>query len=422
MRGWLQTRTLAIGFAVALALAACGGDDDAGGSGATGTASREATAAATVPAGAESTATAGGNAAPTAAAPADPPAAGGYAALPVFPALDFERMVGMEWMPGDADSAVVVTQGGVAYRSALSGGETGVFLDIRDRMIGSPASEEGFLGLAFDPEFESNGRFYVHYTAAGPRRGVISRFTVAGDVADASSERVVMEVEQPYPNHNGGALAFGPDGMLYIALGDGGAGGDPHGHGQNTSTLLGSILRVDVSGDGYTVPGDNPFVGGGGAPEIWAYGLRNPWRITFDSETGALWAGDVGQGAWEEVDLVERGGNYGWNVLEGHECYAAEPCDRSGKIAPRAVYPTDDGCAVTGGYVYRGDALPELRGWYVYGDFCGGQVWALNTADNSEPVLLASTGQQIPSFAEGPDGELYLLTFGRRVFRLGRAG
>jgi glucose/arabinose dehydrogenase len=228
----------------------------------------------------------------------------------------------------------------------------------------------------------------------------------------------MLEVAQPFANHNGGALEFGPDGMLYVALGDGGSGGDPQGNGQNTNALLGKILRIDVSGDAYRVPPDNPFAGGGGRGEIWAYGFRNPWRITFDRETGELWAGDVGQNTWEEVDRVVRGGNYGWNVLEGNECFRAPTCDRDGKISPRAVYPTADGCAVTGGYVYRGTSMPDLRGWYVYADYCSGVVWALNPADDSPPVELASTGQTIPSFAEAPDGELYFLSFGRAVYRL----
>ena len=217
------------------------------------------------------------------------------------------------------------------------------FLDIRDR-VSNRGSEEGLLGLALDPQ--SDGYFYVYYSAADPRRSVVSRFAygsegqpTVGPSADPDSELIILEIEQPYANHNGGQIAFGPDGFLYIGLGDGGAAGDPRGNGQDTSTLLGSILRIDVSeatpDQPYAIPPDNPFADGGGRPEIWAYGLRNPWRFSFDRETGDLWTGDVGQNQWEEIDLIERGGNYGWNTLEGNHCFnPRENCDRENKIPP----------------------------------------------------------------------------------------
>jgi glucose/arabinose dehydrogenase len=280
--------------------------------------------------------------------------------------------------------------------------------------------EEGLLGFAFAPDYEQSGEFYVYYTAGDPRRSVIERYRAVDGVADPSSTSVVLEVEQPYPNHNGGAIAFGPDGMLYIALGDGGAGGDPHGHGQDTETLLGSILRIDVSQSAaYTSPPDNPFAQGGGAPEVWAYGLRNPWRITFDRESGELWAGDVGQGEYEEVDRIVRGGNYGWNIVEGPDCFSEDGCIRTGLIEPRVWYDHSDGKTVTGGYVYRGAAMPELRGWYVYGDFGSGKVWAVDAStDTGAPVELMDTDVPIASFAEDPAGELYIVGFDNTIYRI----
>ena len=356
-----------------------------------------------------------------------PPAviAENYDAVRAFPQATFSRMVALVPIPGDETHAAVVTQqDGVIYRVSLADdAETStVFLDLGDVIIDDPGNEEGLLGLAFSPEYETDRRLYVAYSAGGPRRNTVARYTASGDAADPASGRVILEVEDFAQNHNGGALAFGPDGYLYASLGDGGGAGDPLENGQNLDTLLGKILRIDVSGDTYTVPPDNPFVGRG-AGEIWAYGLRNPWRFTFDRERGDLWVGDVGQGSWEEVDRIERGGNYGWSITEGPDCFNDGDCDRTNLIAPRASYRLyEDGtCAVTGGYVYRGTALPELVGWYVYGDFCSGQVWAFDTEDDtSEPLLLTDTDYSIASFAEDPAGELYLVTFSEAIFRLAR--
>ena len=296
-------------------------------------------------------------------------------------------------------------------------------LDIRDR-VSSRGWEEGLLGLALSP---NNERYlYVYYSAANPRRSVVSRFNYNRAVAP-DSELVILEVEQPYANHNGGQLAFGPDGYLYIGLGDGGSAGDPQGNGQNTSTLLGAILRIDVSGatveQPYAIPPGNPFANGrNGRPEIWAYGLRNPWRFSFDRETGELWAGDVGQNHWEEIDIIERGGNYGWNVMEGNHCFRPPSgCESEDFIPPVWEYPLeDDACSVIGGYVYRGTAIPWLYGVYVYGDFCTGQVFGLRYADGEviEHKLLADTGLRIASFGQDNDGELYVLSQGEGIFRL----
>ena len=304
----------------------------------------------------------------------------------------------------------------------------GVFLDIRPR-VNDRGNEEGLLGLAFDPDYGSSGYFYVYYSASNPRRSVVSRFSVSAsdpDSADPDSERIVLEVPQPYSNHNGGQIVFGPDGRLYIGLGDGGSRNDPHGNGQDLSTLLGSILRIDVSGlddvGVYSIPAGNPFAGGeaGARSEIWAYGLRNPWRFTFDRLTGDLWAGDVGQNRYEEIDVVRPGANYGWNVMEGDECFRPmEGCDRTGLEQPIAVYGRDGGCSVTGGYVYRGARLPSLYGAYVYGDFCSGKIWALRYEDGAvtEHIELVDSGLSISSFGEDRQGELYILSFDDRIYR-----
>ena len=297
-------------------------------------------------------------------------------------------------------------------------------LDITDR-VSSRRSEEGLLGLALDPADEQ--RLYVYYSAADPRRSVVSRFMLAADQSrvDPDSELVILEVEQPYANHNGGQIAFGPDGYLYIGLGDGGSAGDPLGSGQDTSTLLGSILRIDVSQAAperrYAIPPDNPFAAGGGRGEIWAYGLRNPWRFSFDRNTGELWAGDVGQNRWEEIDLIQRGGNYGWNRLEGNHCFGVRDCDPTGTVPPVWEYSLDgQPCSVIGGYVYRGSAIPWLQGAYVYGDFCSGEVFGLRYADGRvvEHQRLVDTRLRIMSFGEDDSGELYLLSQKSGMYRL----
>jgi glucose/arabinose dehydrogenase len=244
---------------------------------------------------------------------------------------------------------------------------------------------------------------------------------VVAGALDESSEEILLEIPQPFRNHNGGQLTFGRDGYLYLGLGDG--GGQPSGTSQDLGTLLGKILRVDVSGSGIAIPDDNPFVGINGArPEIYAYGLRNPWRFSFDRETGQMWAGDVGQSRWEEVNLVVPGGNYGWSIMEGFYCLSGGNCDEEGLEMPRTVYGQDGGCSITGGYVYRGQSMPELDGWYVYGDYCSGNIWALDTEATTEPVLLAETGLSIPAFAELPDGELLVVTFDNAIYRLERSG
>ncbi|MGB2694291.1 MAG: PQQ-dependent sugar dehydrogenase [Dehalococcoidia bacterium] len=349
------------------------------------------------------------------------PTAGGYRLANPIPRVTFGEMLGFGPVPGTRQQAVVLTQGGVIWRIWLDGGNAPQrFGDLRGRIIANRATEEGLLGLAFSPNYLSNKRVYVYYTAGNPRRSVIARFRVSNGRMLMSSARVILQVRQPYPNHNGGQLAFGPSGLLHIALGDGGSAGDPQNRAQNLGTLLGKILRIDVSGDGYRVPGSNPFVGRAGARgEILAFGLRNPWRFSFDRATGQLWAGDVGQNAWEEVDRIRSGGNYGWSIREGFACYNG-PCNRTGLRAPRTVYSHSQGCSITGGFVYRGAALPELRGWYVYGDFCSGRIWAVNTQGSGDPVLLANTGRPISSWGQLRNGELVAVTFANRIYRLQR--
>jgi len=289
------------------------------------------------------------------------------------------------------------------------------FLDIASLV--TAGGEQGLLGLAFHPEFESNGRFFVNYTD-GSGDTVVAEYRAPGgaDRADPGSARVVLRIDQPYSNHNGGDVVFGPDGYLYIGMGDGGSGGDPHGNGQRLDTLLGKMLRIDVDrGRPYGIPEDNPFVRRSGArPEIWANGLRNPWRFSFDRETRDLWIGDVGQGELEEIDRARagRGGqNYGWNVMEGTECFSPpDGCDREGLVRPVAVYPTGLGCAVVGGYVYRGARFPVLRGGYFFADFCAGVVFALDPTGDvpQEPVILLQTDLAISSLGEDEEGELYV--------------
>lgn len=300
------------------------------------------------------------------------------------------------------------------------------FLDITSR-VRSSGYEQGLLGLAFDPAYRQNGRFYVNYIDLSGNT-IIARYTVSGDpdLADPVTESVVLHVNQPYENHNGGEVAFGPDGYLYLGLGDGGSGGDPHGNGQNLNTLLGKILRIDVSGaSDYMVPPSNPFVGQAGKRgEIWAYGLRNPWRFAFDRLTGDLYIGDVGQNLWEEIDFQAAGAaggvNYGWNAMEGMHCYTAG-CQPSLYTLPVAEYSHADGrCSVTGGYVYRGVAQPALYGAYFFADFCNGQTWALQrVGDAWQATPLVRAGVTLSSFGEDEAGEVYVAGHGSgKLYRL----
>ena len=351
-----------------------------------------------------------------------------------FPLLSFRKMVYLTYPDDGTDRLFLALQPGQVLVFPDDPGNQGAsspttFLDISAR-VNDSGEEEGLLGLAFDPDYALNGRFYVYYSASAPRRSVISRFSTSrGDPnkADPDSEHLILEVPQPYSNHNGGHLVFGPDGYLYVGLGDGGKAGDPHGNAQNTSTLLGSILRIDVdsieTGGAYSVPPDNPFVGvdGGVREEIWAYGLRNPWRFSFNRITGEFWAADVGQDEYEEVDIIEPGLNYGWNIMEGAHCFRPPSgCDREGLEMPVIEYGREGGCSVTGGYVYRGSRLPSLYGAYVYGDFCSGKIWALrhDGTQITEHLELVDSDLNISSFGEDRNGEIYILSFDKKIYRL----
>ncbi len=330
---------------------------------------------------------------------------------------------------GDGSGAIYIVEKRGTIRVVSNGAlrET-PFLDITS-IVGSQGSEQGLLGLAFHPNYPTNRQFFVNYTDLNGDT-VIARYTARPDgvTADPNSARLVLKIDQPYPNHNGGMLAFGPDKMLWIGTGDGGSAGDPQGNAQNRGSLLGKMLRIDVdSGDPYGIPPDNPFINDPSTrPEIWALGLRNPWRYSFDRATGDLYIGDVGQGAWEEIDLHRAGSpggqNYGWNIMEGGHCFRSAACDQSGLELPIAEYPThgDGTCAVIGGYVYRGQAYPPMVGGYFYADYCGGQIWALSPAPDGawQSTLLLDTDLSISSFGEDEAGELYITTFEGVLYRL----
>ncbi len=343
-----------------------------------------------------------------------------------FPNVRFDRPVDFQ-IPNDGSNRVfVVEQAGVirVFNNDPTVTDAPVFLDIRNRV--DFGGEKGLLGLAFHPDFAENGAFFVDYTAPGPLRTVIARYHVDPqnpNRALSASEEIILEVAQPYSNHNAGQIVFGPDGYLYITLGDGGSGGDPQDNAENPATLLGSILRIDVDGGSpYAIPPDNPFVGNpdGYREEIYAYGLRNPWRISFDPETNRLWAGDVGQNAYEEIDIIEKGGNYGWDVMEGFHCFEPRTnCDQTGLVMPVWEYPHSQGGSVTGGYVYRGPSAPSLAGRYVYADFVSGRIWALTYENGqAENEDLFDTNLNISSFGIDEDGELYVLAFDGNVYRL----
>ena len=339
----------------------------------------------------------------------------------VFQALSFVANAG----DGTGRLFAVEQRGVIWLIDAQGTTDRDPLLNISDRV--RSGGEQGLLGLAFHPDFASNGRLFVDYTDVNGDT-VVSEFGLAADGRGVpESEDVLLHIDQPFANHNGGMLAFGPDGYLYIGTGDGGSGGDPQGNGQNLDTLLGKILRIDVdAGQGNAIPIDNPFAAGGGLPEIWSYGLRNPWRFSFDRLTGAMFIADVGQNAWEEVDAEPAGSggrNYGWNIMEGERCYAKARCLVAGLTLPVAVYPHDDGCSITGGYVYRGSQFPALYGGYVFADYCTGTLWALDAQDaledgSADITALGSVPFSPSSFGEDELGELYVVDHGGAIYQL----
>jgi len=386
---------------------------------------------------------------------------------PVFPNLKIERPVWMSEAPDGSGRLFVVGQAGkiLVVKKGADGSDAKEFLNIEDR---HPyfENEDGLLSIAFHPGFKTNGLFYIYYNQKNnpdqhsrplnfPFRSVISEFKVFAadpDKADANSERILFEVPQPFWNHKGGELAFGPDGCLYLGLGDGGAADDPYGSGQNTATLLAKMLRIDVNthstvGRGgrkrelqYGIPSDNPFVNEpdmgdlGTRKEIYAYGLRNPWRYSWDSKTGALWVGDVGQDLWEEVDLVVKGGDYGWNVREGAHHFKPGPpgaqyidpvmeYTHRPSLQPQGLFPDHSvGLCVIGGYVYRGKKYPALDGVYVYGDYNLGTIWGFRYDYKAHKVTAEGTLLQQPknitSFAEDLGGEIYALTQDGQIYSI----
>ncbi len=348
-----------------------------------------------------------------------------------FPKLKLHNPVDLQAVPGKVNELWVVEQEGrvLAFQADPKVQETRAVLDIVKKV--KSGGEMGLLGLAFDPDFKKNGFFYVNYTADDPLRSVNARYHKGADgKADAASELVILSYDQPYENHNGGDLVFGPDGYLYIGTGDGGSGGDPHGNGQNLQTLLGKMLRLDVRGasgeNPYSLPPDNPFTkdNRNRRGEIWAWGLRNPWRFSFDGKTGKLWAGDVGQNRLEEVDIIEKGGNYGWNYREGFSKFKGEPPLEAKLKDPVHDYPRGEGQCVTGGYVYRGKKLPSLVGAYIYGDFASGRIWALRipAQGKAQNRLIAESGLNISSFGLDAQGELLILHHGGEIYRLEAGG
>jgi glucose/arabinose dehydrogenase len=370
-----------------------------------------------------------------------------------FPALNLDRPVWMSEAPDGSGRVFIVEQWGIILETqkGSDGSAHNEFLNITNR---HPyiSNEEGLMSIAFHPQFKTNGLFYIYYNQENknhrsvfPRRSVISEMKVSAtnaNLADLSSERILLEVQQPFSNHKGGEVGFGPDGYLYLGLGDGGLGGDPFNNGQNSASLLAKILRIDVNtagtvGEGkyqeklpYAIPADNPFVhepymtGLGARREIYALGLRNPWRWSFDKQTGDLWVGDVGQDLWEEIDIVTNGGNYGWNVREGtHHFKPGPPGARyiepvmeyphRADLLKKSLYPDHSiGMCVIGGYVYRGQKCPLLQGVYIYGDNSLGTIWGFRYKDGhvAENGTLLEQPKNITSFAEDGDGELYVLT------------
>ena len=347
-----------------------------------------------------------------------PPTSDGIVLTEVASGL--QRPVQLLNAPGDARLFIVQQRGLIRVLSGeqLQGTP---YLDISSELSGG--NEQGLLGMAFHPDFQNNGFAYVDYTDGSGDTRVV-RYTERADglSLDPASAKEILFVDQPFGNHNAGQLLFGPDGMLYIPLGDGGSSGDPQGNGQNLDTLLGAILRIDVNGgDPYAIPADNPFASGGGRPEIWAYGVRNPWHNDIDVEGRFIYVADVGQNTWEEVNvapLSEAGVNYGWNIVEGPECFQSSGCDRTGLREPAISYDHGDGCSITGGHVYSGQAIPDLVGVYFYSDFCQGWLrsfrWdpARGTAVDQRKWSIPDIGN-VYSFGKDAEGELYILTENR---------
>lgn len=347
----------------------------------------------------------------------------------IFPNLNFSQPLAMLQAPGDPNRWYIVEKGGHIYwfNSNDTPPTHHLYIDLSN--IVDTRSEGGLLGMAFHPEYATNGYVYLSFTEPGnapnsypAMHSYVSRFTRGNtETLNPASRFDIITVPQPYTNHNGGNILFGPDGFLYFGLGDGGSANDPLDHGQNTSTLLGALLRFDINSQTpYAIPQDNPFYTSGGRPEIYAYGLRNPWRWSFDRQNGTLWLADVGQNQYEEIDIIVKGGNYGWRCYEGLQI-TNNHCNTSGPyIPPVAVYTRDEGISVTGGYVYRGSVIPALNGVYIFGDFGTGNIWGLfaQAAGQYQRKQLGSSTLNISSFAESHTGELYIVDYKGGLYQI----
>jgi glucose/arabinose dehydrogenase len=343
-----------------------------------------------------------------------------------FPNLSFSSPVFLTHAGDGTDRIFVVEQAGriKVFPNSQASTTAKVFLDITDRVLSG--GERGLLGLAFHPDFENNGYFYVNYTFStnGNDSTKIARFQVTSnpDSADKNSEFEILKFDQPYSNHNGGWTGFGPDGYLYIGTGDGGSGGDPQNNAQNINVLLGKILRIDVDGGTpYAIPTTNPFYDSTGsvAKEIYAWGMRNPWRCSFDPVTGKLWCGDVGQGAWEEIDIIENGKNYGWRCYEGNHTYNTSGCNYPEYVFPIWEYGHSPECSITGGYVYRGPGVPALVGKYIYGDYCSSKIWSLDYNGITPPVneYLLNVSGSLYSFGVDQQDELHIISSNGNIYQ-----
>jgi glucose/arabinose dehydrogenase len=350
-----------------------------------------------------------------------------------YPNLNFDNPVGIYHSGDNTNRIFILEQEGIikVFNNDASATNVEIFLDITSIVDQDGGyTEEGLLGLAFHPNYNENGYFFVNYTSHNPRRNVIARYNVSANnpnQADEESSVIILEVNQPYTNHNGGQLSFGPDAYLYIIFGDGGSAGDPHNNGQNLTTLLGSLIRIDVDNPtgelNYGIPPDNPFIAPLAArDEIYAYGLRNMWRFSWDFETGLLWGADVGQNAYEEIDIIYSGLNYGWNTMEGNHCFPiGSDCNTEGLELPIWEYElyVNDVCSITGGYVYRGNDLNNLIGKYIYGDWCTGDIWALTYESDNNIINqhLLTTGINITTFGLDQFNEL-LFCGGNQIFKI----
>ena len=346
-----------------------------------------------------------------------------------FPSLTFTNPISIHQPPGDDTRWFLIEKGGRVLMFPNDDAAATVSVSADFSPLVDDTGEGGLLGVAFQPSFSGSGNVYFYYTETGPGPSTplvssLVRYTInISGIIDTGSGNVILSVDQPETNHNGGDIKFGPDGYLYVALGDGGGVGDPNGNGQDTTTLLGSMLRIDVDGGSpYAIPAGNVFASSStDMPEIYAWGLRNPWRFSFDELTGDLWSGDVGQGAWEEIDLVTSGGNYGWNIEEGDHCFSPPVgCDDTGLIDPVFEYGRTEGQSVTGGYVYRGSSMPAFQGHYLFADWGSGDIWGFDASSVLPEVkLLADTDMRIVSFAQDGNSELYVVDYsGGGIYRL----